>query len=190
MLALQGAFALHQQALERLRVANLAVRRPRHLDECDALIVPGGESTTMSKLLDSSGLFEAISVRLDAAMPVLGTCAGAILLASTVFDGRADQRCFGAIDIGVRRNGYGRQIDSFETDIDLGPHADAPDVPFHAVFIRAPIIESVGPDVETIATVGDRPVLCEAGTVSVATFHPELGGDDRLHKRFIERHLS
>ncbi len=186
VLALQGAFALHQQAFDRLGVTSRAIRRAEQLDECDALVLPGGESTTMSKLLVGSGLFDAIAARLDAGMPAFGTCAGAILLASDVLDGRPDQRRFAAIDVAVRRNGYGRQIDSFETSIEL----EGDDASFHAVFIRAPVIESVGDDVHVVASVNGRAVLCEQGAVTIATFHPELADDDRLHRRFVERHVS
>ena len=139
----------------------------------------------MSKLLVNSGLFEAIAERLDDSMAVFGTCAGAILLASDVLDGRVDQRRFAAIDVAVRRNAYGRQIDSFETDLLVAGEPD----PFHAVFIRAPGIESVGPDVDVLATHRDHPVLCESDGILIATFHPEVGGDDRLHRHFVERHL-
>jgi 5'-phosphate synthase pdxT subunit len=116
-------------------------------------------------------------------MPALGTCAGMILLGAEVLDGRADQRCFGAIDISVRRNAFGRQVDSFEADLAL---ADAPGAPFHAVFIRAPIVERAGDDVEVLATVEGRPVLCRQGAVTVAAFHPELSDDLRIHDRFLK----
>jgi 5'-phosphate synthase pdxT subunit len=145
--------------------------------------MPGGESTTMSKLLVTSGLFDAIAKRVEDGMPVFGTCAGMILLANQVLDGRPDQRCFGAIDIAVRRNGYGRQIDSFEADLDV-PSIGAP--PFHGVFIRAPKVERVGPGVEVLAEHDGVPVLLRRGRVSVASFHPELAGDPRLHESFIE----
>jgi 5'-phosphate synthase pdxT subunit len=140
----------------------------------------------MSLLLDSSGLLEPLTVRLKDGMPAFGTCAGMILLASEIVDGRADQHRFSAIDIGVRRNAFGRQVDSFETDLDI----KGLDAPLHAVFIRAPIVEWVGPDVEVLATVTgkdgtDRPVVCRQGPVLVAAFHPELSGDLRLHQEFL-----
>jgi 5'-phosphate synthase pdxT subunit len=144
--------------------------------------MPGGESTTMSKLLTTSGLFDEIAARIDQGMAVFGTCAGMILLAGVVIDGRPDQRCFGAIDIAVRRNGYGRQVDSFEADLDV-PSIGAP--PFHGVFIRAPKVERVGADVEVLAEHQGVPVLLRRGRVSVASFHPELAGDARLHESFI-----
>jgi pyridoxal 5'-phosphate synthase pdxT subunit len=116
-------------------------------------------------------------------MPVLGTCAGMILLGTDILDGRADQRCFGAIDIGVRRNAFGRQVDSFEADLAVDGLGDEP---VHAVFIRAPVVETVGDDVDVLATVEGRPVLCRRGRVLVAAFHPELGRDPRLHELFLD----
>lgn len=186
VVSLQGEVRSHVAALESLGATASEVRTPADLDDVDALVLPGGESTTMSMLLDSSGLREPLQHRLDAGLPVLGTCAGMILLAREVLDGRADQRSFGAIDIVVRRNAFGRQVDSFEADVDLG--GGDPSVaggPFHAVFIRAPIIEAAGPDVEVLATVGDRPVLARQGPVVVASFHPELTDDRRLHRLFL-----
>jgi 5'-phosphate synthase pdxT subunit len=164
-------------------VAARQVRNAEDLAAVDALVMPGGESTTMSKLLTTSGLFDAIARRLTDGMPVFGTCAGMILLADEVIDGRPDQRCFGAIDLAVRRNGYGRQVDSFEADLDV-PAIGAP--PFHGVFIRAPKVERVGDDVEVLAEHQGVPVLLRRGRVSVASFHPELAGDARLHESFIE----
>ncbi len=186
VLALQGAFARHSEALERLGVDTIEVRTPAHLAEVDALVLPGGESTTMSKLLDSQGLRDPLAERLDAGMGVFGTCAGMILLATDVSDGRADQQSFGALDIGVRRNGYGRQIDSFEADIPV----DGLDGPFRAVFIRAPVVERLGDGVEVLASVEGIPVLCRSAAgapVLVASFHPELTDDDRLHQLFLDQ---
>ena len=182
VLALQGAFAKHVRALSALGCAATEVRTPAELDAVDALVMPGGESTTVSKLLDTNGLFDPIADRLGRGMPVFGTCAGMILLARDVLDGRSDQRSFGAIDIDVRRNAYGRQVDSFETDLDV----EGLDRPFHAVFIRAPRVERVGAQVEVLARVDGDPVLCRAGAVWVAAFHPELTDDLRIHQRFIE----
>lgn len=181
-MALQGAFAAHQAAFERLGVAARTVRRPEQLDGCDAVVLPGGESTTMSKLLVSSGLFDVLADRLADGMAVFGTCAGAILLATKVADGRADQRSFGVLDVAVRRNGYGRQVDSFQTDIDVR----GLDTPFGATFIRAPVIETVGDGVAVAATVEENAVMVTAGSVMATTFHPELGGDDRLHRMFVD----
>ncbi|MBI4934494.1 MAG: pyridoxal 5'-phosphate synthase glutaminase subunit PdxT [Actinobacteria bacterium] len=185
VLALQGAFAAHELALAEAGARPTQVRTPADLARVDALVMPGGESTTMSKLLETSGLFDEIKARLSEGMPVFGTCAGMILLATDVRDGRPDQRSFGAIDIAVQRNGYGRQVDSFETDI----HVEGEDVPFHAVFIRAPKVVSVGPAVEVLAVHEDVPVLACQGAVMVASFHPELAGDARLHHRFLHHHL-
>ena len=183
VLALQGAFARHAAVLAQLGADAVEVRRPEHLADVDALVLPGGESTTMSMLLESSGLFDPIAARLRDGMPAFGTCAGLILLGREILDGRADQRCFNAIDLSVRRNAYGRQIDSFETDLSI----DGLDGPaFHAVFIRAPVVEAVGQGVEVLATVGGRPVLCRAGAVVVAAFHPELSDDRRLHELFLD----
>lgn len=183
VLALQGAFARHGEVTRRCGAEVLDVRTPAHLDAVDALIMPGGESTTMSKLLDINGLRDPLAQRLAAGMAVFGTCAGMILLASSVLDGRPDQASFGAIDLAVRRNAYGRQIDSFEQDLDI----EGLDAPFRAVFIRAPAVESVGEGVEVLATQGDRPVLCRQGSVLVSSFHPELTGDDRLHQAFVDQ---
>jgi pyridoxal 5'-phosphate synthase pdxT subunit len=182
VLALQGAFARHVGVLDALGVAAAEVRTPAALDDVDALVLPGGESTTMSMLLESSGLFAPIAERLAGGMPALGTCAGMILLGAGILDGRADQRCFGAVDIDVRRNAFGRQIDSFETDLDV---SDLEDGPLHAVFIRAPFVERVGADVDVLATVDGHAVLCRQGPVVVAAFHPELGDDTRLHELFV-----
>jgi 5'-phosphate synthase pdxT subunit len=180
-LALQGAFRAHEEALSSLGVESRQVRTPADLAEVDALVMPGGESTTMSKLLESSGLFDALAERIADGMPVFGTCAGMILLATDVLDGRPDQRSFGAIDLAVRRNGYGRQVDSFETEIDVV----GLDEPFRAVFIRAPKVESVGQDVEVLALHDGVPVLARHDAVFVASFHPELTGDARLHAEFV-----
>ena len=137
----------------------------------------------MSMLLESSGLFDPIAERLADGMPAFGTCAGMILLGAEIVDGRADQRCFGAIDVAVRRNAFGRQVESFETDLVVDT---LPDHPFHATFIRAPFVERAGPDVEVLASVDDHPVLCRQGRVLVAAFHPELGDDPRLHDLFLD----
>jgi len=136
----------------------------------------------MSMLLDSSGLREPVAARLDEGMPAFGTCAGMILLASDVLDGRPDQRSFGVVDIAVRRNAFGRQVDSFEADLDIAGLSGGT---FPAVFIRAPVVERAGPAVEVLASVDGRPVLCRQGPVMVAAFHPELSDDLRLHQLFL-----
>ena len=143
--------------------------------------MPGGESSTMSHLLLSSGLFEPIADRIRSGMPVFGTCAGMILLASEILDGRPDQVSFGAIDIAVRRNAFGRQVDSFETAIST-PMGD-----FHGVFIRAPRIERVGDKVEVVGRLDGEPVLVRQGNVLAASFHPELTNDSRVHRYFVEQ---
>lgn len=187
ILALQGAVDAHARSLTRLGVAPVEVRRAEHLDGIDAIVLPGGESTTMSMLLDRQELYEPLAARLAAGLPAMGTCAGMILLAAEVHDGRPDQRSFGAIDIVVRRNAFGRQVDSFEADLGIdGLGAAGLDpAPFHAVFIRAPIVESAGSDVEILATVDDAPVLCRQGPVLVSAFHPELGDDLRIHQLLL-----
>ena len=182
VLALQGAFRAHAAELAELGVEAHEVRTRHDLAGVDALVMPGGESTTMSNLLSSSGLFDDLKARLSDGMPVLGTCAGLILLAADVLDGRPDQRSFGALDVTVRRNGYGRQLDSFETEL----HVDGFDEPFHGVFIRAPRVESVGPAVAVLAEHQGDPVLVRQGPVLAASFHPELAGDSRLHRSFLD----
>ena len=187
VLALQGDVREHGRTLAELGAAAREVRTPEALADVDALVLPGGESTTMSLLLESSGVLEPLRQRLATGMPVFGTCAGMILLASEVLDGRPDQQRLAAIDIGVRRNAFGRQVDSFETDLAVRGF----DRPLHAVFIRAPVVEWVGPHVEVLATVAgadgqERPVVCRQGPVLVAAFHPELSGDLRLHQEFLD----
>jgi 5'-phosphate synthase pdxT subunit len=182
VLALQGAFAAHEARLAELGAATVQVRTPADLASVDALVMPGGESTTMSRLLTTSGLAGPLADRIDDGLPVFGTCAGMILLAREVHDGRADQISFGAIDITVRRNGYGRQVDSFETDLEV----TGLDAPFHAVFIRAPVMERHGPDVEVLAEHDGVAVLARHDGVLVASFHPELTPDGRLHARFLQ----
>jgi 5'-phosphate synthase pdxT subunit len=185
VLALQGAFARHAAILGRLGAEPIEVRTRAALEEVAALILPGGESTTMSMLLESSDLFEPIGQRIGAGMPVLGTCAGMILLAREVLDGRADQRSFGVLDVAVRRNAFGRQVDSFEADLAV-ESIDDPDQLFPGVFIRAPVVEQAGPGVDVLARVDGRPVLCRSGGRWAAAFHPELSGDDRIHARFLQ----
>lgn len=182
VLALQGAFGAHAELLGTLGIEAREVRLPRDLAAVDALVMPGGESTTMSQLLESSGLFDAVAERIERGMPVMGTCAGLILLARSVLDGRSDQRSFAALDITVRRNAYGRQIDSFEAEVDV----DGLGAPFTAVFIRAPQIEFVGPGVRVLAHHGSAPVVVATERIVGVAFHPELTGDARLHRMFVE----
>jgi 5'-phosphate synthase pdxT subunit len=184
VLALQGAFREHREVLDALGVEAVEVRTPEQLGALDALILPGGESTTMSKLLDTAELQAPLGELLADGLPVFGTCAGMILLAREVVDGRPDQRSFGMIDVAVRRNAYGRQRDSFETELDV---AGLPGGVFPGVFIRAPRIESVGAAVEVLARHDDHPVLARQGHAWVASFHPELSGDLRLHEQFLSK---
>ena len=189
ILALQGDVREHAAAFGDLGEAVREVRRPGDLDGLAGLVVPGGESTTLSLLLGSSGLAAPLAEVLDAGLPTFGTCAGMILLAASVLDGRSDQLSFGVIDLAVRRNGYGRQIASFEGAVDMPVLGDEP---LPAVFIRAPVVESTGPGVEVLATLpGEgggpgRPVVCRQGPVLVAAFHPELTADRRLQRLFVE----
>lgn len=182
VLALQGAFSRHQDALTELGVATRQVRTPQDLEAVNALVMPGGESTTMSQLLESSEIFEPLAKRVKEGMAVFGTCAGMILLAKKIIDGRDDQTPFGAIDIEVQRNAYGRQVDSFEADIDV----DSLKSPFHAVFIRAPRIASLGSQVKVLAYCGEDVVLAQQNNILVASFHPELTNDIRLHELFLK----
>ena len=181
VLALQGAFAAHTAALARCGTVVRDVRTPEDLAAVNALVLPGGESTTICKLLVLSGLRDAIEARLAGGMPVLGTCAGLIVLSSSIVDGRPDQFCLGAIDVTVRRNGFGRQRDSFETDLAVPGGND----PMRAVFIRAPRIVRCGESVEVVASLDGEPVLVRHGNALGATFHPELSGDDRIHRHFV-----
>lgn len=182
VLALQGAFRAHADKLTELGADVVEVRQPAHLDDVRALVMPGGESTTMSMLLESSELFDPIAARIDEGMAVFGTCAGLILLAAEIEDGRPDQRCFGRLDITVQRNAYGRQIESHETDLETTVTAE----PIHAVFIRAPGITRVGDSIEVLATSQDQPVLVRDGNALGAAFHPELSNDSRIHRLFLE----
>jgi 5'-phosphate synthase pdxT subunit len=182
VVALQGAFREHREVLDALGVESVEVRTPEHLSAVDALILPGGESTTMSKLLDSSGLREPVAELIADGLPVLGTCAGMILLAREVVDGLTDQVSFGAIDLKVRRNAYGRQRDSFEAGLEIDGLGGGS---FPGVFIRAPRIESTGPGVAVLARHDGHAVLVRQGAVWAASFHPELSGDLRLHQQFL-----
>ncbi|HEY5111132.1 MAG TPA: pyridoxal 5'-phosphate synthase glutaminase subunit PdxT [Acidimicrobiales bacterium] len=185
VLALQGDVGEHVAMLTALDTEAVRVRTIEQLNSVDALVLPGGESTTIAHLLVTSGLKEALAARLDGGLSVFGTCAGLILLSADVLDGRADQWSYGALKISVRRNGYGRQIASFESMLEV---KDVGDVP--GVFIRAPKIESFGDDVEVLATLdhgdGEHPVLVRQNNVWGASFHPELTGDDRIHRLFVD----
>jgi 5'-phosphate synthase pdxT subunit len=184
VLALQGDVREHLTALRGCGAEADPVRTPAELERVDALVLPGGESTTMSRLLHVFGLEAPLRERLAAGMPTLSTCAGLILLSREVLDGRPDQLALGVLDVSVRRNGYGRQVESFEADLSVAPLGVAP---FRAVFIRAPLIESVGPDVEVIASFGANPVAIAQGPHLGLCFHPEMTEDPRLHELFLER---
>lgn len=204
VLALQGGVAEHLAALERCGATARPIRRPDELARVDGLVLPGGESTTMTHLLEAFELFEPLAERLRGGMPAFGSCAGMVLLATSVIDDRPEVtgspgvRTLGALDIVVRRNAFGRQVDSFEADLNFrGIEGD----PLHAVFIRAPLVEKTGNDVEVLATVegaesgpdvngsvpaGGTIVAVRQGPVLATAFHPELvSGDDRVHSRFV-----
>jgi 5'-phosphate synthase pdxT subunit len=175
VLALQGDFEAHERLLRSAGADPIQVRTKDELESVDALVIPGGESTTIRKLAVEYELVEPLRKRAEQQMPILGTCAGMIVCARRVTDG--DEPVIPAVDIAVRRNAYGRQVDSFETDLDVRGIGDV-----HAVFIRAPWIEEVGDGVEVLATHDQRPVVVRQGTVTLAAFHPELTGDNRLHR--------
>src|SRR4051794_19848230 len=187
VLALQGAFREHAEALSALDAEVALVRRPEHLAGLDAIFLPGGESTTIDKLLDSSELREPLTVLLHDGLPAFATCAGLVVLARDVVDGRADQKPLAVLDVTVRRNGYGRQRDSFEAALAID---GLPGGPFTGVFIRAPVVERVGDEVEVLARHDDVAVLGRQGrgrtSIWFSSFHPELSGDLRLHQRFLQ----
>ncbi len=183
VLALQGAFREHAEVLDALGVQPVEVRLPQHIAGIDAVLLPGGESTTISKLLDSSGLREPLVGALRDGLPAVGTCAGLILLATGVEDehGTCYRGTLAVLDCTVARNAYGRQRESFEAPVDV----DGLDSSFPGVFIRSPVVTSVGAGVEVLAAHNGSPVLLRAGPVWAATFHPELSGDLRVHQRFL-----
>ena len=182
VLAVQGAVREHVNAIREVGAEPVEVRLPRDLVDLDALILPGGESTTMRRLIDAYGLREPILSLARGGAPLLGTCAGMILLADRLADGEAPY--FGLLDIEVRRNGYGRQLDSFEADLSVGALGDEP---LHGVFIRAPLVSEVGPDAEVLARdPNGMPVAVRQGRVLATAFHPELTGDRRMHRLLVE----
>ncbi|MCW2723267.1 MAG: pdxT [Frankiales bacterium] len=186
ILALQGDVREHARALVEAGAEPVEVRRPQELATVEGLVLPGGESTTIGTLLDLFGLLEPLRTAVRAGLPVYGSCAGMILLADEVLDGRPNQATVGGLDVAVRRNAFGRQVDSFETDVEMTGVGDV-----HAVFIRAPWVERTGPDVEVLATVpGDGPaagkvVAVRRGPLLATSFHPELTGDSRVHGLFV-----
>jgi 5'-phosphate synthase pdxT subunit len=185
--ALQGDVREHLRMLAHLGVRAISVRRPAELDACDGLVIPGGESTTMAKLARTFDLFEPLRQRIKGGLPTLGTCAGMIMLADRIEDGAPDQETLGGLDVTVRRNAFGRQVDSFEGDLEF----DGVEGPVHAVFIRAPWVEDSGPGVDVLARVEDGPamgriVAVRQGPLMATSFHPEWGGDPRIHQVFVD----
>jgi len=188
VLALQGDVREHLQLLAELGALARPVRRPEELDELDGIVLPGGESTTIDKLSRTFGVREPLVSRLREGLPAYGSCAGMILLADRVLDGRPDQQTFGGIDMTVRRNAFGRQVQSFEGDVEV---AGVDGGPMRAVFIRAPWVEEVGDDVHVLARVEEgeaagRIVAVRQGALLATSFHPEVTGDDRVHRAFVE----
>lgn len=183
VLALQGDVREHMSALIACGVEPLAVRRPDEVSHVDAMVIPGGESTTIAQLARIFGLFDVMRERISKGMPVYGSCAGMILLADEILDAKAGQETFGGLDITVRRNAFGRQVDSFESDISFG---DGSTDLIRAVFIRAPWVERVGVGIEVLAEVDSHPVAVRSASVLATSFHPELTGDHRIHRYFIE----
>ena len=190
VLALQGDVREHEAAFCELGIPTRLVKRPDDLDGLRGIVLPGGESTTLSLLLDSSGIYDPLAKQLEEGLPVLGTCAGLVLLAREVLDGRPDQRSFARLDCTVRRNGYGRQRFSFESPLaahGLSEATGTPDEPLPGVFIRAPVVVAVGSGVEVLARLGDPegdPVVIRQGPVLGVAFHPELTPDRRVHRLF------
>jgi len=183
VLALQGDVREHLSALSDCGVNAFEVRTVEELNLVDALVIPGGESTTISKLARAFGLFEPIQKRISAGMPVYGSCAGLILLADRILDATSGQESFGGLDVTARRNAFGRQVDSFESDIVFkGVTGPA----FRAIFIRAPWIEEYGDSVEVLARIDQHPVAVRSGNLLATSFHPELAGDHRIHRYFVE----
>jgi len=185
--ALQGDVREHLRVLTDLDVHAVPVRRPRELESCHGLVIPGGESTTMAKLARTFELFEPLRDRIKSGLPAFGTCAGMIMLADDIEDGALGQETLGGLDITVRRNAFGRQVHSFEGQIDF----DGFDSPVHAVFIRAPWVERLGPGVEALARIpaGEakgRIVAVREGHLMATSFHPEVDADDRIHRYFVE----
>ena len=181
VLALQGAFREHLRALDACGARTRPVRLPADLEGLDGLVIPGGESTTMSMLMERMGLLEAVREAVGRGLPTLGTCAGMIVLADRITDGLPEQEGLHALDIAVRRNGYGRQLDSFEAPLDV---SGLPGGSFPGVFIRAPVVEDPG-SAQVLASHEGRPVAVRQGRVMALAFHPELSGDLRLHREFL-----
>ena len=184
VLALQGDVAEHIASLGDCGVIASGVRSKQEIQSIDALVIPGGESTTIAKLAKAFGVFDLIKSRIASGMPTYGSCAGMILIADQILDGGVDQEGFGGIDAQVRRNAFGRQVDSFETDLSFAGISGAA---FRAVFIRAPWVESVGTQVEVLASFNGHPVAIRQGHLLATSFHPELTGDNRIHRFFVDQ---
>ena len=183
VLALQGDVREHVRSLSDCGVSAQPVRRKNEIESIDALVIPGGESTTIAKLARSFGVFDLIAQRIKDGMPTYGSCAGMILVANSVLDAIEGQETFGGMDVVVRRNAFGRQVDSFESDLHFAGITDAP---LRAIFIRAPWVESVGENVRVLAALDGHPVAIQQNNVLATSFHPELTGDNRVHKYFID----
>jgi pyridoxal 5'-phosphate synthase pdxT subunit len=183
VLALQGDFREHLSALAECGVVAAAVKTPSEINGIDALVIPGGESTTISKLAKAFDLFELLKNRIAKGLPTFGSCAGMIMVSKTISDPAAEQESFGGIDIEVKRNAFGRQVDSFEEDLDFkgltGPK-------FRGVFIRAPWVTNLGAGVEVLSEIDGHPIAVQQGKVLATAFHPELTSDNRIHRYFIE----
>ena len=184
VLALQGDVREHIAALRSCEVEAVAVRRASEIESIDALVLPGGESTTIAQLADVFGIFDLIKNKINNGMPVYGSCAGMILLADQILDAKEGQKSFGGLDITVRRNAFGRQVDSFESDIAF---ADGSDELIRAVFIRAPWVEKVSDSVQVLAAIDTHPVAVRSETALATSFHPEITSDNRIHRYFIEQ---
>jgi len=180
VLALQGDVREHLGILESLGVTSVPVKKPDQLESIDALVIPGGESTTIGKMAVRFGLLDPLRVAIGEGLPVYGTCAGMILLSGSITEG--DQPLLGVLDVVVRRNAFGRQNDSFEADLDIEGFGS----PFPAVFIRAPWVEKVGSEVEVLASVGEHPVMVRQDRLLATSFHPELTGDGRIHQMLLD----
>ena len=180
--ALQGDVREHLATLTALGAEAFPVRRPQELDRCDGIVFPGGESTTMAKLARTFDLLEPLRARIKDGLPAFGTCAGMILLADRILDGAPGQETIGGLDVTVRRNAFGRQVDSFESDLSL----KGLDEPVHAVFIRAPWVEEAGQGVEVLAEAEGHPVAVRQGHLLATSFHPEVEDDGRIHQLFLD----
>lgn len=184
VLALQGDVREHIAALLSCGVEAVAVRRDHEIENIEALVLPGGESTTIAQLAEVFGIFDLIKNKIQSGLPVYGSCAGMILLADQILDAKEGQKSFGGLDITVRRNAFGRQVDSFESDIAFN---DGSAELIRAVFIRAPWVEKVGGSVQVLASIDSHPVAVRSETVLATSFHPEITGDNRIHRYFIEQ---